>query len=75
MMRSSSGDASTRSRTACGGPRPLDHFVEHQTEAPDVGAVIHGLAAGLLRRHVGGCSHHDALPRAGHRGHVRLRCG
>ena len=57
------------------GPRPLDHFVEHQAEAPDVGAVIHGLAAGLLRRHVGGCSHHDTLPRAGNRGHVRLRCG
>ena len=57
------------------GPRPLDHFVENQAEAPDVGAVIHGLAAGLLRRHVGGCSHHDTLPRAGNRGHVRLRCG
>ena len=57
------------------GPRPLDHFVEHQAEAPDVGAVIHGLAAGLLRRHVGGGSHHDTLPCAGNRGHVRLRCG
>ena len=57
------------------GPRPLDHFVENQAEAPDVGAVIHGLAAGLLRRHVGGGSHHDTLPRAGNRGHVRLRCG
>ena len=57
------------------GPRALDHFVEHQAEAPDVGAVIHGLAAGLLRRHVGGGSHHDTLPRAGNRGHVRLRCG
>ena len=57
------------------GPRPLDHFVEHQAEAPDVGAVIDGLAAGLLRRHVGGCSHHDTLPGAGNRGHVRLRCG
>ena len=56
-------------------PRPLDHFVENQAEAPDVGAVIHRLAAGLLRRHVGGCSHHDALPCAGNRGHVRLRCG
>ena len=57
------------------GPRPLDHFVEHQADAPDVGAMIHGLAAGLLRRHVGGCAHHDTLPRAGNRGHVRLRCG
>ena len=54
------------------GPRPLDHFVEHQADAPDVGAVIDRLAARLLRRHVGDGSHHDALPRAGHRGHVRL---
>ena len=55
--------------------RTLDHFVEHQAEAPDVGAVVHFLAARLLRCHVGGCSHHDALPGAGHRGHVGLECG
>ena len=57
------------------GPRARGHFVEDQAEAPDVGAVIDDLAAGLLRRHVGDRAHHDALPRAGHRGHVRLRCG
>ena len=75
MMRSSSGDCLDAQPDGLRGPRPLDHFVEHQADAPDVGAVIDRLAAGLLRRHVGGRSHHDALPRAGHRGHVRLRCG
>ena len=54
------------------GPRPCDHFIEDHAEAPDVGTVIDRLAAGLLRRHVGGGSHHDALSRAGNRGHVRL---
>ena len=44
------------------GPRALGHFVENQADAPEVGAVIHGLAARLLRRHVGGRSHHHALP-------------
>ena len=57
------------------GPRPRDHFIEDHAEAPDVGTVIDRLAAGLLRRHVGDSSHHDALPCAGNRGHVRLVCG
>jgi hypothetical protein len=56
------------------GPDALGHFVQHQADAPEVGAVIHRLTARLLRRHVGGGAHHDTLPRAGHRGHVRARC-
>ena len=47
------------------GPGPLGHFVEDQAEAPDVGAMIDGFAAGLLRRHVGDGSDHHALARRG----------
>ena len=30
------------------------HLVEHAAEGPDVGALVHGLAARLFRAHVGG---------------------
>ena len=61
MMRSSSGDRLDAQPDGRRGPRALGHFVEHQADAPEVGAVIDRLAAGLLRRHVGDRSHHDAL--------------
>ena len=32
--------------------RPRHHFVQHETQGPDIGAVIHNAAARLFRRHV-----------------------
>ena len=57
------------------GPRALGHFVQHQADAPEVGAVIDRLAARLLRSHVGDGSHHDALNRPGRCREVRLARG
>ena len=34
------------------GPRPFRHFIEHQPECPEIGAVIDRFSAGLLRSHV-----------------------
>ena len=34
--------------------RPVEHLEEHAAERPDVGALVDGLAARLLRAHVGG---------------------
>jgi len=31
-----------------------EHLADNDAEGPDVGAAVHFLAAGLLRRHVGG---------------------
>ena len=45
--------------------RACQHFVEHAPERPDVRALVHGLAARLLRRHV----------RSGAQNHPRLRHG
>ena len=36
----------------CDGARAFRHFIEHQAECPDVGAVIDRFTASLLRRHV-----------------------
>ena len=33
-------------------PSPGQHFVEHTAERPDVGALVHGPASGLLGNHV-----------------------
>ncbi|MGD0670312.1 MAG: hypothetical protein ABSB23_22490 [Bryobacteraceae bacterium] len=44
---------------------PSEHFVYHDAEGPDVGALVHGLTAGLLRAHVGGgAQDHSGLRRA-----------
>jgi hypothetical protein len=41
------------------------HLKQHHAERPDVGAAIHRLALGLLRRHVGrGAQDHSHLRRA-----------
>ena len=40
-----------------------EHLVEHRAEREDVGARVDGLAARLLRRHVGGRAEHDSGPR------------
>ncbi len=42
------------------GDPPGEHLEEHAAEGVDVGACVHGLAAGLLGRHVGGGAEHDA---------------
>ena len=42
---------------------PRDHFVEDGAEAEDIRSHVERLALGLLRRHVSGCPHHDALLR------------
>ena len=42
------------------GQTPGQQFVDHHAKAEDVGARIDRLAARLLRRHVGGGTHHDA---------------
>jgi hypothetical protein len=44
-------------------PMARDHLVDDDAERPDVRALVHGEAARLLRRHVGGRAEHDA----GHR--------
>ena len=37
-----------------------DHFIEHDAQAPDVGAMIHlRRPCGLLRRHISNRAHHD----------------
>ena len=36
-----------------------DHFVEHHTDAPNIGALIDSLAHRLLGRHVTDSSHHE----------------
>ena len=35
---------------------PGEHFVDHGTERPDVGALVERVSHRLLRRHVGGCT-------------------
>jgi hypothetical protein len=35
------------------------HLVQHDAEGPYIGALVYGLAARLLRRHVAGCSEDD----------------
>ena len=42
--------------------RPLsgEHLEEHDTERPDVGALVDGVPARLLRTHVGGGAHDEA---------------
>jgi len=37
-----------------------NHFIEHNSQTPDVGSFIHRNAASLFRRHVCGCAHHCA---------------
>ena len=37
---------------------PGEHLVEHDPEREDIGEMIHGVPADLLRRHVGEGSHH-----------------
>ena len=44
-------------------PAARQHFVEHDAEGPDVGAFVHGLAARLLRSHVGGGAEDHAVAR------------
>ena len=51
--------------------RARRHFVKHETERPDVCAVIDRLAPSLLRRHV--CRRPDDPPR-GSRGEGQRRC-
>ena len=42
-----------------------EHFAEHDAEGPDVGALVDGLAAGLLGAHIGGgAEDHSGLRRA-----------
>ena len=45
-------------------PQSHEHLVQHHAKCPNVGALIHGLAAGLLGRHVGGCAKDDAGKRS-----------
>ena len=52
--------ASTRSERRIAG----DHLVQDYADAPDVGAVIHGLAAHLFGRHVSDRAEHDPGLRA-----------
>ena len=49
---------------ASNGRQAHEHLVQHDAKGPDVGALIHGLAAGLLGRHVGGCAEDDAGKRS-----------
>jgi hypothetical protein len=50
------------------------HFVQHAPERPDVSAFVHGLALGLLRRHVGrGPEDHAAHGHRGGRDGRRIR--
>ena len=44
---------------------PRQHLEEHDAERPDVGALVHRLAARLLRRHVGGGAEDEAGRGAG----------
>ena len=46
-------------------PLPREHLVEHAAERPDVGALVHRLAARLLRAHVRGRAENH--PGLGHR--------
>ncbi len=46
-----------------------EHFVQDDTERPDVRAAVHGLAARLLGRHVGGRADDHAHGGHGGRGH------
>jgi len=41
-----------RHRLAAEWPLPSQHLVQDHAKRPDVGALVEGLAAGLLRRHV-----------------------
>ena len=55
-------------------PLPREHLVEHAAERPDVGALVHRLAARLLRAHVGGrAEDHPGLRHRGRRDRRRLR--
>ena len=53
---------------------PRQHLEEHRAERPDVGALVHDLAARLLRRHVrGGAEDHPGLRHCWRRDGRRLR--
>ncbi len=41
-------------------PLPGDHFVEHDAEGPDVGALVHRRSLHLFGRHVTGCAKNGA---------------
>ena len=43
--------------------QPREHLVEHDAEGPDVGALVGGLPARLLRAHVPGCAEHQSALR------------
>ena len=65
---SQNGDDGVRDCVARERDVPGEHLVEHAPECPDVGPLVDGLAARLLRTHVGGgAEDRPALCRAGHR--------
>jgi hypothetical protein len=68
-----------RHRLRCcftGEHRPsCQHFIDNNTERPDVGAAVDGLTFRLFGRHVGRCAQYKARLRGGkaQRGRVRSR--
>src|SRR5450755_820301 len=49
-----------------------EHLIQHNAEGKYIGPLVHLLALGLLRRHVGGGSEYGPRPRQVHRANASL---